>query len=274
MAPKYLQVRDHLFASIQSGEYPVDSKLPTIAETSTRFGASYVTTHRAYQVLAEEGIVSLTKGPTGTRVIRTSLPPPIHQLRIAGLFRPSRQRNQYDDFALNMFESVCDSLSQRQSSIIHHRLNVPHAAETVLKCVEEGAVDGVILDQLTPDEFVHRIGRTEHPAVIYNRHPEEPVIDSVCPDLEWVACETVRRALAAGYQRVVYCNMWHREAHSDPEGRARIYTQETHLEGIVAELGRRGFPDAQRVVTYEPDSADAERWQDGSSVPAGVRSSS
>jgi DNA-binding LacI/PurR family transcriptional regulator len=262
VAPKYQQVRDSLFASIQSGVYAVDSKLPTIAEMSTQFGASYVTTQRAYRLLADEGIISLTKGPTGSRVVRTSSRLPVQPLTIAGLFRASRQRNQYDDFALDMFESVCDSLSKQRASILHHRLNVPNASEEVLRCVEEGAVDGVILDQVTPDEFVHRVHQTGHPAVIYNRHPEQPVIDSVCPDLEWVACETVRRALAAGYQKIVYCNMWHREAHSDPEGRARIYTNETHLEGILAELRRNGFPDAQCVVTYEPPPEDVTRWND------------
>ena len=258
--PKYRQLRDHLLARIQSGEFPVHAKLPTITETSARFGASYVTTRRAYCLLAEEGILKLTKGPTGTRVIRTSLSRPARQLTVAGLFRPARERNRSDNFAIDMFESVCHALAEAHAGIIHHRLNTPDAVETVLERVKKRTVDGLVLDQLVPDEMVRRVGETGHPAVIYNRHPEQPAIDSVCHDMEWLGRETARRAMAAGYRRIVFCLMWSPELHADPEGRTRIYTNETYMNGALAALHHGGFPEAQTIVTYEPLPTDAERW--------------
>ena len=260
--PKYRQMRNRLLARIQSGQYPVGSRLPKIAEMGDEFGVSYVTAQRAYRLLAEEGILSSTKGPTGTRVLRPSLPKQTRQLVVAGFFRPVRAWNELDNYGLDMFETVCGELAERHVSMIHHRTNDTGATEELLGRISRRELDGVILDQLVPDDDLKTIVRTGVPVVMYNRHPETTIVDSVCPDMEWIGRETARRALESGCQRVILCEVWRREEHDDPEGRTRRPTYQNYVDGACAALKESGLPDEQIVIRYQPPRGPAHRWQE------------
>lgn len=260
--PKYRDVRDKLLARIQRGEYPVSSQLPTIQDSSRQFGVSYVTTQRAYRLLAEEGVVELCKGPRGTRVLRASLPTQTRRLTVGALFRPLRERNEIDNFALDMNEAVCGEMSKRHVGVVHYRIDNPRATERLLDCVEQGRVDGVLLDQLVPDRVVRQVARTGCPAVVYSRHPHEPIVDSVSPDMVWIGRETGRRALERGYQRVVVCNVWRPELHQDEEGRIRHESHGAYVDGIAQALRSGGLPDEQIAFSCEPLPEHADLWRD------------
>ncbi|WP_078391064.1 GntR family transcriptional regulator [Shouchella patagoniensis] len=72
----HAQVKDEIIKRIESGEYPVQSQLPTEAEFCEKFNVSRTTVRQALQQLSQEGFVYRRQG-RGTFVaepkIRTSL---------------------------------------------------------------------------------------------------------------------------------------------------------------------------------------------------------
>jgi DNA-binding LacI/PurR family transcriptional regulator len=70
--PKYQKIRDALLASIRSGEFPPDSRLPAERELAIRFGVSYVTARRAVEELAKAKLLE-RRPRSGTFVLPDSL---------------------------------------------------------------------------------------------------------------------------------------------------------------------------------------------------------
>lgn len=59
--PPYIQVADILIARIESGEYPVDSRMPSEAEVEEEFEISRSTVRRTMARLRELGYVETVK---------------------------------------------------------------------------------------------------------------------------------------------------------------------------------------------------------------------
>ena len=53
----YGQIADDLAARIASGEYPVESKLPSYPQIAALYDVSYATAHRAITLLRDRGLV-------------------------------------------------------------------------------------------------------------------------------------------------------------------------------------------------------------------------
>lgn len=68
---RYLEIADALRARIRSGEYPVGSRLPSIASLESEFDVSLQTVRSAQKVLVEDGLIRLEQG-VGAWVIATS----------------------------------------------------------------------------------------------------------------------------------------------------------------------------------------------------------
>ncbi len=72
MTSKYLQLSTILTEKIQSGVYPVGSKLPTEIELTSSYNVSRQTVRLALSVLVEKGLISKKQG-SGNSVISTGL---------------------------------------------------------------------------------------------------------------------------------------------------------------------------------------------------------
>ena len=60
--PKYLQLAAVLAARIERGDYPGDTKLPSVAALQDKFHVSRGTAQRAMTVLAKHGLVRVSNG--------------------------------------------------------------------------------------------------------------------------------------------------------------------------------------------------------------------
>ena len=78
--PKYMIIADDLRAKIESGEYPVSSRLPTHEQLMERYGVALNTAREALTVLRDEGRVETHQG-VGTVVVDTPTPEPSPQFK-------------------------------------------------------------------------------------------------------------------------------------------------------------------------------------------------
>ena len=70
-APRYLQILDVLSRRMQTGEYPLEERLPTESELCDEFGASRFTVREALRRLVERGMVQRRQG-AGSVVVAAS----------------------------------------------------------------------------------------------------------------------------------------------------------------------------------------------------------
>jgi len=88
--PRYRQIADDLRARMESGEYPPDSRLPSVAELMDRYGVALATMNAAIRVLRSEGRIETEQGKgTFARKPREAEPTPEYrelaaQLRLLG----------------------------------------------------------------------------------------------------------------------------------------------------------------------------------------------
>ncbi|WP_068546951.1 histidine utilization repressor [Thalassotalea crassostreae] len=66
-APKFTQIKQHIFNQIESGEWLEQQRIPSENELATQFEVSRMTARRALQELTDEGVLSRSKG-SGTFV--------------------------------------------------------------------------------------------------------------------------------------------------------------------------------------------------------------
>jgi len=259
--PKYKLIRERILAKVQSGEYPVESQLPSIGEACQAFGGSYVTTQRAYALLAEEGVVRLTKGHRAV-VVRSSPPHHVRHLAISGLFRPVMPRNDVDNFALVMVESVCHSLADRNASVVYRRNDDPGSVRALIDGVKRGAIQGLILDQIVLDETLDKLAQTQCPAVVFNRNVLHSAIGCVAPDMEWIGRETGRMILSRGYNRVILGPVSARDGADEPERRIRMEPLDAYFHGLRSTLAQGGMAAEQVETAYYPPAAERECWDE------------
>lgn len=260
--PKYEQLRQSLLASIRTGRYPVGSRFPSIKATSLECNASYVTTQRAYRLLVEDGVLSTGSGLQGTLVIASDKRPARpRQSVVTGVFRPLRQRNVVDNFAIDMLEGVCQTLASRKTGILYHRTGADRqgpldAVDKALDDLRGGSAQGVVLDQILPDEELRKFEEAGCPAVLLNRHSDSVAIDSAAPDMEWIGRETGRRALAAGYERIAVGLMWRPQADDSPFRRVRARFYSDYVKGIEESV----FPSEAVSRVCDPPPSEAEGY--------------
>src|SRR5271155_5664034 len=61
-APRYVQIFNALSQRMESGEYPVEMRLPTESELCDEFGASRFTVREALRRLVDQGMVQRRQG--------------------------------------------------------------------------------------------------------------------------------------------------------------------------------------------------------------------
>ena len=243
----YRQVRDHLLDKIQSGHFPVSSRLPAIADASDEMGVSYVTAQRAYRLLAEEGIIHSVPGQRA-RVMRSTPSPTTKPLVVGGLFRPFHRRNEADNYALDMYESACRQVVESEGSVVPRKLSDRDGAERLLEDVKQERVAGVLLDEVTPDAVVEEVAATGCPAVLYGRHAARFALDSVSSDYEWAGRMTARKILDAGYDRVVFWRDFQPRRVISGTMKARAYASVTY-RGSLRDTLLEGGMAASRVLS-------------------------
>ena len=70
-APRYLQILDVLSRRVETGEYPLEERLPTESELCDEFGASRFTVREALRRLVDRGMVQRRQG-AGSVVVAAS----------------------------------------------------------------------------------------------------------------------------------------------------------------------------------------------------------
>ena len=268
----YRELRDDLLRRIRSGEYPVSSRLPSIVATSQEAKVSYLTAQRAYRLLAEEGILSVSRGRGRRSVVLRDTPlTSKRSLVIGGLFRPFQPRNESNNYGLDMYESACRRLVEDGASVLPRKLPDVTAdavsAESLLNDIEHKRVDGVLLDEPAPDEVVEQVAATGCPAVLYARHALQAPIDSVSSDYEWAGRMTARKILEAGYERVVFWRDFRPDLYVTPSGKARAFAFSAYTDAAHRALDEGGMPPDRIVSLFEGASHEEDfKWYS----PAGV----
>jgi molybdate-binding protein/DNA-binding transcriptional regulator YhcF (GntR family) len=72
--PLFVEIAESIRQLIASGELEPDGKLPAVREMAQRWGCSPGTVHRAYALLAQEGLI-VGHGGSGTRIVSSLLQP-------------------------------------------------------------------------------------------------------------------------------------------------------------------------------------------------------
>ena len=62
LAPKYIQLREAVRASIESGDYPIGFAIPTEAELAQMYGVNRLTVRSGLDMLVEEGLLERVRG--------------------------------------------------------------------------------------------------------------------------------------------------------------------------------------------------------------------
>lgn len=270
-APKYRQVADTLRQQILSGSLPVGAKLPSMEEISRQFNLSLPTAFRGVQELAREGLVSSNANPKGTVVIRQRPVGAISLRTVACLLRPAKPRNEDDNFALEMLESIQKEISEQGYRYIHHGLSETNYVERMLELAQEQAVAGFLIDQKTPAGAIRRLAQSGLPAVLFNRHLAAPNLTCVTANYDAIGREAVRLMVERRYPRVGFYWVSAHEAGWDERLEAVAYTMLAPRKGFIEAARAIGY--AEDDVVMIPECAGPESVDDPASYGLPLRKS-
>ena len=272
-------VADELRHRIVTGQLLVGEKLPSAQELSRTFKVSPVTVLRGVRQLAKEGLVSSNSNPRGTVVTNSVARPPVHQTTLACLFRPCRERNEIDNYGVDIMESIRGEISTRHYRFVHHALDETDYERRVTEVVQHGAAFGIVMDQKTPDSVARRLCGLGVPVVMYNRVLSMPNLSCVCPDFETVGRESARMFRDKGYQRVGFYCTRPDEATWDEQRIAEMDQLIRQRRSFFEEAGACGFaredmlplPEfLDRETAYRPESYGLPRRKPDDWRPLGI----
>lgn len=125
--PLYIQIYEDLQNKINTGVYPIDSKLPAERELESIYSVSRITAQKAVNELANEGLVERKSG-FGTTVKKKSEHSPV---RLLGLILPGT----LESFGDNLLHSISDNCALSGYSLIIKFSNENQARES--ECLDE-----------------------------------------------------------------------------------------------------------------------------------------
>ena len=198
--PRYQQVISILKEKIESGEYPVGSKLPPERELQDTLGLSRMTINRAILELADHGLVKREVGK-GTFVIRNSVPQ--SQLRSLGLITPSHRSLLEQPFYWEVMEGVDDEVRLgNYRSVIAGKEEILLHQENLDAYFSDMGLSGVILMGQMRPELLQRLQKSPLPIVCLNFSGEAHGLDSVVVDAERGGFLAARYLLKLGHRRI------------------------------------------------------------------------
>ncbi len=199
--PRYDQLKNAIRAHVQSGQWPVGYRLPTLRQLSAQLGVAYATIERAVRELADEGLLEGRKRG-GTRVA----PPRQTNQNTIGLMgtMPYERLKQQSMYGLALLNLLQERILGRGCTVVydHWRADQPLAEHFN----HMRMVDGLIMfgswahsNQLQQAEALYRSGR---PLVYIGETHSSPITTVSSADSQ-DSYRAVRALIADGHQRVV-----------------------------------------------------------------------
>lgn len=253
---KYPDIAQKIRAHIAAGSF-VARKLPNNQELAKLYGTTPITIRKALGMLQEQGVVEVTPGRTGTRIIRE-----------AGLAQDQTQATQNIALIHNsmfgrdlVFHGLCEELTEEEGYHLHwsrwpQMENGRTAAYDRLRDMLVGGFwQGLILAPVVSRQEAEALWRLGMPMVMFGRH-----CGGICPsvkhDDEMAAREIFRRIMERKRRQIAFLGF----ADSDPAVRTGKSISEL-LRQMAQEAGigyteYRGF---RADLHTEPQSAQAVR---------------
>ncbi|AKU16384.1 GntR family transcriptional regulator [Luteipulveratus mongoliensis] len=201
---KFRSLAGELRRGILAGEWVPGAKLPTEKELVTRSGLSLTTVRRAFDELAEQGLVVRRQG-AGTFVAERTTPPRVR--RTVGVLVPST--TQYYPSVLAGIESALSAASAR---LVLACSQYDGAREdTDIASLLDSDVDGLLLaptlhDIEDPQRRVAELMQLQVPVVLLERRPldagTEDRSEHVCTDHAGGAMDAVQHLVDLGHTRI------------------------------------------------------------------------
>ncbi|OXY80660.1 histidine utilization repressor [Oceanimonas doudoroffii] len=217
--PLYQQIKQHILARIESGEYPLHQQIPPEQELAGQFGVSRMTAHKAIRDLVQEGYLMRRAG-LGTFVTEPKAESPLADINnIADEVRS--RGHDYTNRVLVLDsrradEEVALNMGMRLNSKVFHSVLV-HLENGVPIQVEERFVN----PQLAPGYLQCDFGRQTPNAYLVQQCPlsdlEHIVEARLAPANigDWLQvahdqpCLLVTRRTWSLHQLVSFARLWH-----------------------------------------------------------------
>ncbi len=231
--PLYQRIKDHIVGRIQSGDWPVDHRVPSENELLRQFKTSRMTVNRALRELTDQGLLRRVQG-LGTFVADPR--PRLQLLEIRNIADDIRGRDHRHDCEVHLQgaeragEAVALDLGLEieaevfHSLLVHHEEGVPVQLEDryVNPAVAPGYLD-IDFTRTTPNEYLMRAAPLQE---------VEHTLEAILPDAETQALLRITADEP--------CLLLHR--HTWSGGRAASRAWLTHPGGRYR-LGARFIPD-------------------------------
>ncbi|MHC4871646.1 MAG: winged helix-turn-helix domain-containing protein [Planctomycetota bacterium] len=202
------KVYDLIRSKIQSGIYPIGSRLPSVAKIGTEYNVAHVTAFRIIRKLAEQGYVRTSSGKGGEKgtFVREKFPGKTITLpkKVATLFLPLEMVRFGDTFWLDILTSIQLNLAQKKIINMNYSIQQEKYLAGFYNELKKGIVDAVIACQFVPEQVLDKISDTGVPILIINHnHPSEN-ISSLIPDYERIGRESAEMMVNSGFQKFYF----------------------------------------------------------------------
>ncbi|MHC4874763.1 MAG: GntR family transcriptional regulator [Planctomycetota bacterium] len=203
--PLYIQIFEILRDRIISGQYPIDSKIPSVTMISGEMSVAHLTAFKAIRKLAEEGYVFSSVGKNkrkGTFVISKEPSKRASGKKvIATVFASVDEKRGTQGLLYNLLCLIQAEIAKNKKLATHNfsfieESSVNHLEEEINK--EE--IDGIIICAYTPQKIIDAALAKKIPVIMVNAAVDQLTegIHYVFPDFEYIGSESVRIIAESG----------------------------------------------------------------------------
>ncbi|MHC4872918.1 MAG: GntR family transcriptional regulator [Planctomycetota bacterium] len=206
--PVYEQVYEVLRKRIETGEYPLDSKIPTVTELKHEMSIAHMTSYKAIRRLADEGYVVSSTGKDGRKgtfvISRTPAKKPFQQNRIATLFYSLEDTKPQEDYWFRMLCRIQVSLGSELILSSNYTHKSEESVEQYKRDLDSELFSGIIACQNTPEAMVELALEKGLPVVGVSREGIDNKIYTISPDFEAAGRKTAEMQAKMGYERFIF----------------------------------------------------------------------
>jgi DNA-binding LacI/PurR family transcriptional regulator len=201
----YKEVTEALRNAIRTGEYPIDSKLPTVQELCHRYSVSAITIRRALDNLREEGFVA-RQPRIGTTVVNSNPQSPDTRGRstptIAYIITSFA-----DSFGVPLLEGVLESARGRAHILLDETSGDKDIEEQAIATAIDAGAEGLMLlpgdSRFIPKSILDLIAR-KFPVTIIDRVFQGVPVATVASDNRTAATQATQYLFSLGHRNVAF----------------------------------------------------------------------
>jgi DNA-binding transcriptional regulator YhcF (GntR family) len=261
--PLYIQIFEILRDRIKSGQYPIDSKIPSVTMISGEMNVAHLTAFKAVRKLAEEGFVFSSVGKNkrkGTFVISKEPSKRANGKKvIATVFASVDESRGTQGLLYNLLCIIQAEIAKNKKLATHNYSFIEEKAVNHLEeDINTGEIDGIIICPFTAQRIIDAALTKQIPIVMVNAAVDKLTegIHYVLPDFELLGSESVKLIAESGKYKEVKFHRLPPQGKDDPLWKKPMYfAHRAILEGIEKEISKHKLKldsfDDQPLEFYE-----------------------